>query len=107
LDGTPLLLAAEQLDRLATRLGVPPLDSFAESAEVAAEGDDERLADSAGWFDPSEALPTFAALIAAARQPEVAAGFEFAEDLLDELREVERCLRLARDSGARFRLKVL
>lgn len=113
LDGSPLLAAADALDRLAVTLGVRTLISFADRRQVDADGeeDDEGIEQAIptpeDWHDPGDGLSTFGALIAALQSPETAREFDLVEDLLFELRDIERCLRIAVGSGARFRLQVL
>ena len=113
LDGKLLLDESESLDRLSSTLGVKTMTSFADNREVPAgfDGDEDALESLLGpweeWFEPGNALPTFAALIGALQRPEVAAKFDDVDGLLYELRDAERCLLLASQTGARFRLEVL
>ena len=113
LDGKLLFDTMEALDVLARALGLTPPSHYADNREVPAglDGDPDTLEEILGpwdeWFTPQTGLLTFAGLAEAMLRPEVARNFQYPEDLLFELRDVERCLQQAQDAGVRFRLEVL
>jgi hypothetical protein len=111
LDGRVLLQCFDELDALALDVGVAEFSAFGnepvdDQDKDAEEGTGE---DETRWYDPAEGLRTISALIAALEAPGAAdprSGSPF-EDIVRELRELERCLTLAARAGARFRLEVL
>jgi hypothetical protein len=113
LDGSLLLQSFEQLDEIAIGRGVTALSAFADNRPVPAgfDGDPGELADAMGpwedWFDVSEGLRTFVALLAALEDPSVSADLEHHVGVWEELREVVRCLERAAGMGASFRLELV
>ncbi len=59
------------------------------------------------FFEPAEGLKTVRALLAAIRDDkQYSSKLQEAEYTLEELKELERCLSLAEQAGAKFRLEI-
>jgi hypothetical protein len=110
-DGKTLLSELEQLDALATELGVSPLSSFADNREVPHDfsGHPDELDDLLGpwdtWYPPSSAIAPLAQLISSIESsPTVASRFQDPAYLVEELQELLRCLFEAERAKVEFRL---
>lgn len=105
-DGKLLAAEFQRLDDIARAADVRPFTSFGDNRPVPEDfdGDPDELEDLLGewdeWFSPADGLHTLDALIAAlASDPD-------ADDLLYEVNELARCLRVAAAAGAQFRLEM-
>ena len=110
--GRALSLARWELYEAAEDAGLQPLDEFVslspeESEILAADLNFDSEVDAvspAGWFEAGAGLELIRTLLGrVTADPE---GFPESGDLLRELTEMERLLRAAAGSGARFRLSV-
>ena len=113
MDGKILLAALEDLDDLAGELGAREVSSFGDNRDVPDdfEGGPEELDDAMGpwdeWFAIEDGVGSFSVLAGALEKPSFAERFDDPSGVGAELREMVRCLELARDRGVRFRLEVL
>ncbi len=112
-DGKILAAEFHKLDELAAELEVPLFSSFGDNREIPADfdGDLEELDELLGpwdeWFDAASGITTLRALIdALSSEAAVASRFEYPQEVLEELRELERCLVQAQGVGADFRLEL-
>lgn len=117
-DGKGLARSIEVLDRIADDLGLAPLGAFLGHFEDLPDDADEPATDEEGspdfgpeaWYDPADGLRSVAGLVRAIESdPGIAAGLErgpfTAADIIGELKELERGLRLAAEHGSRLRLE--
>jgi hypothetical protein len=117
-DHSGIFDVSEELDKVATTLGVRKLSEFFDWTEfdvsISAEEplEDYEYAASAKWFDPQEAIPPLEALVLHLRQdPGAAAHFgesaEVTAGLIAELEDVLSKVRQAAQTGSPFNLCVV
>lgn len=109
-DGVAALLALDDLDRIASRLGLRPLSSFTDRRELPDDfpGDPEEAFDVLGprsdWHPIGEGLRTVTALaehVEARRSPRL----RRTKGVLGDLRSLQKCLTVAKRKARRFRLE--
>lgn len=106
-NGKALSKAEPDLKKIATELGVTPLMDFygADGTEMAIEmglPDPERFIEK--WFRPEDGLATVRALIE--RVEGDPGSVTTAEPVIGDLKDLERVLMAAEDSGLRWHLAV-
>ena len=116
-DHTAIFDASEELDRVATSLGIRKISDFFDwtdfDANMSAEEplEDYEYVAAAHWFEPSEALPSLEALLAHLRANPTAIEMpdwnELRESVLAELDDVLAKVKKAAAEGSRFNLCVV
>ena len=108
-NGKAVAHAAEVLDALCERLGLPYLDSFMGQSLIELEellGENLHLPEGEGiseqWYEPHEGIALVDALIAHARQHPQA----LAEAVLNDLHEYRAVLQQALGIGAKWHLAI-
>jgi hypothetical protein len=100
------------LDRLAVEAKVPPLSQFVseDPENVCDLVDDEDEAEEllatlppVRWFEPSEALPTIAALLARLAKKDEIVGIKDSVKTIKDLRDFETILKYCAGKRAKFR----
>jgi hypothetical protein len=103
-DGKLLAEVSEQLNSIATSLGLKGLDDFfGASEDMLAEYGVEDV-DAGPWFDPEEGIEWFKSMIAYLR--ENASGLGNTADVVDELADFTEALIKAEKLGAKWHLEV-
>ena len=104
----------DRLDVVATRIGVTALREFCDLSEMAAsvlseeEMDELHIAMPSRWHPPEDVLATVHGLITELRRGgDVEPKVPLQADVLKELKELERPLRLAEYQGRRVRLRAV
>lgn len=112
-DGKLLLREHAALDGIARKLGLAPFTAFGDNRDVPEDFDgdpdelDEILGEWDEWFSIDDGLRTIDGLIQAIENDaDMAARIEDPDDICADLQELAKCLRIARDQNARFRLEV-
>ncbi len=117
-NGKAVAHAAEELDALCNRLGLPLLDSFlgqspTELADMLADDYDddeddeeftERDYDDVTWFAPRDGIALVDAIVAHLKEHPAAVAS--AEDVLDDLSEYRAVLERAHGIGAKWHLAI-
>ncbi|EMI46619.1 hypothetical protein RRSWK_00858 [Rhodopirellula sp. SWK7] len=111
--GKLLLREHATLDSIARELNLAPFTAYGDNREVPEDfdGDPDELNDALGewdeWFSIDDGLKTIDGLIAAIKiDPQVAGRLDDPESIWSDLESLARCLRIAREQNARFRLEV-
>jgi hypothetical protein len=108
-SGEVLASELEAIDDFADDADLPGLSDFADSREVpedfagTVEELDELLGPSSDWYDAGDGARALGRL---ADRIDAEASFDGAVEVVAELRDLVRRLRLAADAGARFRLEI-
>src|SRR5687767_8292257 len=116
-DGKGLARFAVKLDEIAVANGLTPLTAFLGDLEDVPEGIDDsgeaeeqpHLTEMDEWFDTNDGLRTATGLIRAIESdPGIATrmsdGSYTTDDILGELKELERCLGVTASQGVSFRM---
>ncbi|GEM44921.1 hypothetical protein [Deinococcus cellulosilyticus] len=120
IDGKALAHAIEDLQDLSERLGVTPLEEFmdhTEALDLLEDPDEDDLneddfaaeeqmaSEDREWFDAAEALRTVSALLEALKSsPEQSFGGFTAEDVQEDLQDLQKVLQACQSEGVRFHL---
>lgn len=111
--GETLASSFERLDEIAERHGLIPFTAFRDNREVPADFDgspddlEELLGPFNEWFDPESGAKAFEALADLIKSNrEEAKRFQYPQDVVEELEELVRVLRIAEKRNARFRLEM-
>ena len=112
-DGKVLASEFEALDELSTTLGIRLFSSFGDNRPVpdGFDGDPDELYDVMGefdeWYSASDGIAAFSALAKTIRDDQIAAKlFREPEFVIDELKCLVSCLKVAESAKANFHLEL-